>query len=248
MIAVISPAKSLNENAYFPENLPFTQPLFTDKAARLVARLKKMTPSELAGLMKISDKLAALNAERYDRWSGEGAYPAVYLYAGDTYKGLNIGTFPLEKIPSLQNKVRIISGLYGLLRPLDLIEPYRLEMKTPVGAEGAENLYEYWKDDVTARLREELNGEPLINLASKEYASVIDREKLGAPVIDVEFKENRDGKLKTIGLFAKKARGHMARWIAENDIRTPEELKAYNGLSYRFVPELSDSRKFVFVR
>jgi len=248
MIAVLSPAKKLNEKASYPEDLPFTQPVFIDKAETLVKRLQKYTPEQLKDLMKISDNLAALNYERYREWSPEGAYPAIYLYAGDTYKGLDIGSYPEEKLPALQDKVRIISGLYGLLKPLDLIAPYRLEMKTPLAVGNKKDLYAFWKDDITEQLNRELQGRPLVILASKEYASAIDKDKINGPVIEIDFKDNRNGKLRTIGLFAKKARGAMARWIAENTIENPEDLKKFTGLGYRFSPELSTDKKFVFVR
>jgi len=248
MIALISPAKKLNEKAVYPENLPYTQPVFTDKAERLVERLRKYSPEQLKELMGVSERLARLNYDRFREWTPEGRYPAVYLYAGDTYRGLNIKDFPPEKLPRLQDKVRIISGLYGLLRPLDFISPYRLEMKTPLQTGQHANLYAYWKEDITRRLNEELQGQPLVILASKEYADAVDRKKLKSPVIDIVFKDNRNGKLRTIGLFAKQARGAMARWIAENDIDRPEDLKKFTGLGYHYSPELSEPGKMVFVR
>jgi len=248
MIAILSPAKKLNEKVSFPEHLDYTEPVFKEKAEKLVAYLRQLTPEEIAVLMGISDKLARLNYERFQQWTAEGRYPAVYLYAGDTYRGLDIASFPLEKINNLQKKVRIISGLYGILRPLDLIMPYRLEMKTPLKINGYEDLKGYWKDDVTAFLRNELKGKPLVNLASKEYAEVIDKEKLDAPFIQVDFKEYKDGKYKIIGLLAKRARGAMARWMAENDVENPEDLKAFNLGGYRFAPEMSTENHLVFIR
>ncbi len=248
MKVILSPAKKLNEKAVFPENLPFTEPVFKDKAEKLVGILQKLTPSQLADLMGISEKLAELNYERFRNWSPEGRYPAVYLYAGDTYRGLDIHTFPKEKFTNLQDTVRIITGLYGILRPLDLIMPYRLEMKTPLVFDRYQNLYDFWRQDITSYLRQELNGQPLINLASKEYAEAIDRDQLEAPFIQVDFKENRDGKYKIIGLLAKKARGSMARWIAENDITDLEKLKEFHVGGYRFSPELSKENHWVFIR
>ena len=248
MIAIVSPAKKLNEKAIFPENLPFTEPVFKDKAEKLADYLKKLSPDELQELMQISEKLARLNHERYQNWTIEGAYPAIYLYAGDTYKGLDIQSFPKEKLPELQKKLRIISGLYGLLRPLDLIAPYRLEMKTPLSYKNYKDLYDYWSEAVTRQLNEEAQGKPIVNLASKEYAAVIDKAKLQVPFIQVDFKDKRNGKYKTIGLYAKKARGNMARWIAENGIENPEDLKKFQGLGYRFSPELSSENHLVFVR
>ena len=248
MKAILSPAKKLNEKAVFPEDLSYTEPVFIDKAAKLVEVLRKFRPQDIAELMEISDKMAEMNYERFQQWDKQGEYPAVFLYNGDTYRGLDIKTFPKDKLDKLQEKVRIISGLYGILRPLDLIMPYRLEMKRKIGAGGAADLYEYWRDAVTEFLNKDLGGEPLVVLASKEYANAVDRKKLDAPVIDVDFKDNRNGKLRTMGLFAKRARGAMARWIAENDIRDPEELKAFDGLGYRYNPDMSTGDKMVFVR
>ncbi len=248
MKAVVSPAKKLNEKRIFPENLNFTEPEFKQEATRLVKHLKKLTPSQLADLMGISEKLAELNYKRFREWNPEGAYPAVFLYDGDTYKGLDIESYPPEKLNQLQEKVRIISGLYGILRPLDLIMPYRLEMKTPLALNGYPDLKAFWRDKVTSFLREDLQGEPLVNLASKEYFEVIDEKKLNAPVIHVDFKDYKGGKYKTIGLLAKRARGNMARWIAENHVQTPEELKKFNGLGYQYNPEMSSENQLVFTR
>jgi len=248
MKAILSPAKKLNEKAVFPENLSYTEPVFVDKADKLVEVLRKFRPQDIAELMEISDKMAEMNYERFQQWDKQGEFPAVFLYNGDTYRGLDIKTFPKDKLDKLQEKVRIISGLYGILRPLDLIMPYRLEMKRKIGAGGAADLYEYWRDAVTEFLNKDLSGEPLVILASKEYANVVDRKKLDAPVIDIDFKDNRNGKLRTLGLFAKRARGAMARWIAENDIRDPEELKAFDGLGYRFNQDMSTDDKMVFIR
>ncbi len=248
MKAILSPAKKLNEKSVFPEDLSYTEPVFADKAAKLVEVLRKFRPQDIAELMEISDKMAEMNYERFQQWDKQGEYPAIFLYNGDTYRGLDIKTFPKDKLDKLQEKVRIISGLYGILRPLDLIMPYRLEMKREIGVDGAADLYEYWREAVTEFLNKDLEGEPLVVLASKEYANVVDRKKLDAPVIDIDFKDNRNGKLRTLGLFAKRARGAMARWIAENDIRDPEELKAFDGLGYRYNPEMSTDDKMVFVR
>jgi len=248
MIAVVSPAKKLNTKAVFPENLPFTEPLFKAKAAYLADYLRKLSPAELQSLMHISDRLARTNYERFQQWEEQGSVPAVFLYNGDTYRGLDIASFPPDKLADLQDHVRIISGLYGLLRPLDLINPYRLEMKTPLKTAVAGDLYEFWRDDVTDALREQLQGQPLVNLASKEYAQVIDKERLDAPFIQVDFKDLHNGRYKTMGLYAKRARGNMARWIALNKPEKPEDLKAFDGLGYRFNPEMSSENHLVFTR
>ncbi len=248
MIAILSPAKKLNEKLTFPENLNFTEPVFKEKAERLIALLRKLGPEEIAKLMGISEKLSRLNYERFRQWSTEGTHPAVFLYAGDTYRGLDIQSFPHDRWDALQNKVRIISGLYGILRPLDLIMPYRLEMKTPLKVNGHNDLKAYWKQDITEFLNKELQGKPLVNLASKEYAEAVDQKHLNAPFIQVDFKENKDGKYRIIGLLAKRARGAMARWIAENNIENAEDLKLFDKGGYRFAPGMSDENHWVFVR
>ncbi len=248
MKAVVSPAKKLNEKRNFPEKLNFTEPVFKEEANRLVEHLKKLSPSDLADLMGISEKLAELNYKRFQEWITDGAYPAIFLYDGDTYKGLDIESFPPGHLDKLQDKVRIISGLYGVLRPLDLIMPYRLEMKTPLALNGYPDLKSFWRDKVTSFLKDDLKGEPLVNLASKEYFEVIDEDKLNAPVIHVDFKDFKGGKYKTIGLLAKRARGNMARWIAENNINSAEELKNYTGLEYRYNEEMSSGNHLVFTR
>ncbi len=248
MKAIVSPAKKLNEKAVFPEDLKFSEPVFIAEAQKLMEKLRRMTPQEIAEFMEISDKMAEENYRRFQAWTPEGQIPAVYLYNGDTYRGLDINSFPTDKLENLQNSLRIISGLYGILRPLDLISPYRLEMKRVLAADGYKDLQSFWRDRITRFLREDLNGEPLVVLSSKEYASAVDFDKLGAPVYFVDFKDNRNGKLRTMGLFAKRARGNMARWIAENNITEPGDLKAFDGLGYQYNPELSAENRLVFVR
>ncbi len=248
MKTIVSPAKKLNEKALFPENLTFTQPVFIKEARKLVEKLRRMTPQEIAGFMEISDKMAEQNYQRFQNWNPEGQIPAVFLYNGDTYKGLDIQTFPVDKLGNLQNTLRIISGLYGILRPLDLISPYRLEMKRALKTNESNDLHNFWRHRITNFLRKDLKGEPLVVLASKEYASAVDFEHLDAPVYFIDFKDNRNGQLRTLGLFAKRARGNMARWIAENNIKNPEDLKQFNGLGYTYAPKISTENKLVFIR
>jgi cytoplasmic iron level regulating protein YaaA (DUF328/UPF0246 family) len=204
-------------------------------------------------LMDISEKLADLNWERNQNWSlpftPENARPAVYAFDGDVYTGLDAYTIPLEKLDVLQNKLRILSGLYGVLKPLDLMQPYRLEMSTSLPIGTKKNLYEFWKKKVTQTLNDELQeNELLINLASNEYFSTVDTKTLKVPVITPEFKDYKDGKLKIISFFAKKARGSMVRFIIDTNAETMEDLKQFNYDGYAFDANLSKGTNLVFTR
>jgi cytoplasmic iron level regulating protein YaaA (DUF328/UPF0246 family) len=204
-------------------------------------------------LMDISEKLADLNWERNQNWSlpftHENARPAVYAFDGDVYTGLDAYTIPLEKLDVLQNKLRILSGLYGVLKPLDLMQPYRLEMSTSLPIGTKKNLYEFWKKKVTQTLNDELQeNELLINLASNEYFSTVDTKTLKVPVITPEFKDYKDGKLKIISFFAKKARGSMVRFIIDTNAETMEDLKQFNYDGYAFDANLSKGTNLVFTR
>jgi cytoplasmic iron level regulating protein YaaA (DUF328/UPF0246 family) len=232
MKIVISPAKSLDFETPTPTSL-FTEGIFYDEAEKLNGVLKKKTPKKLAALMSISDKLSELNWERNQHWqlpfTLENAKQAVYAFKGDVYIGLDAYSIPLDKIAQLQSKLRILSGQYGLLKPLDLIQPYRLEMGTKLKIGRKHN-------------------EPFVNLASKEYFKVIKPKLLKTPVITPVFKDYKDGKLKMIGFFAKKARGLMVRYIILNEIDTVEELKGFNFEGYAFDSNLSTESEFVFTR
>ncbi|HRA71793.1 MAG TPA: peroxide stress protein YaaA [Flavobacterium sp.] len=252
MKIVLSPAKSLNfEKALPTQN--FSEPLFL-KESRLVHKvLKQKSPKELSELMDISDKLADLNWQRNQDWktpfSPENARPAVFAFDGDVYTGLDAYSIPIEKLDYLQDSLRILSGLYGLLKPLDLMQAYRLEMGTKLSIGENKNLYEFWKPIIGKALNKELKkGELFVNLASNEYFSAVDIKALKVPVITPEFKDYKNGKLKIISFFAKKARGLMVRYIIDTNAETVEDLKGFNYEGYQFDANLSKGNQLVFTR
>lgn len=252
MKIVISPAKSLNYETVVPTT-EFTEASFLKQAETIQKTLKKKKPKQLMELMDISEKLAELNWQRNQDWtlpfSLENARHAVFAFDGDVYTGLDVYSLPTEKLSVLQDKLRILSGLYGLLKPLDLMQAYRLEMGTSMAVGTKKNLYEFWKKTITDALNKELENEELfINLASNEYFSAVDVKKLKVPVITPEFKDYKDGKLKMISFFAKKARGLMVRYIIDNNVETLEELKNFNYEGYAFDANLSSENKLVFTR
>lgn len=252
MKIVISPAKSLNFEKVVPTNT-YTEPQFLKEANAIQNTLKKKKSSDLSALMAISDKLAALNWQRNQEWQTpftlENARQAVYAFDGDVYTGLDVYTLPEGKLAVLQNKLRILSGLYGLLKPLDLMQAYRLEMGTAIAIGKNKNLYEFWKKTITHSLNEELATDELfVNLASNEYFSAIDTKLLKVPVITPEFKDFKDGKLKMISFFAKKARGMMVRYILDTNAETMNDLKGFNYEGYSFDANLSKGNSLVFTR
>ena len=252
MKIVISPAKSLNFEKTLPNN-QFTKPVYLKQTKEIVKVLKKLKPKDLSELMEISDALAQLNWQRNKAFKTpfitENARPAIYTFNGEVYLGLDSYSIPEEKLPILQNKLRILSGQYGILKPLDLMQAYRLEMGTQLPIGDHKNLYSFWKETLTNALNKELKKNDLfINLASNEYFSVIDVKKLKVPVITPEFKDYKDGKLKMISFFAKKARGLMVRYIIDNDIETLDGLKGFNYEGYSFDSNLSKENTLVFTR
>jgi uncharacterized protein len=252
MKIVISPAKSLNFESCLPNSL-HTEPQFLKEATTIQRTLKKKKPKALGKLMDISEKLAELNWQRNQDWqtpfTSENARPAVYAFDGDVYIGLDAYTLSEDKLAVLQDKLRILSGLYGLLKPLDLMQAYRLEMGTSLSIGKNKNLYEFWKKTITKTLNSELQkGELFINLASNEYFSAVDVKSLKVPVITPEFKDYKDGNLKMISFFAKKARGLMVRYIVDTNTETIEELKGFNYEGYAFDANLSTATKLVFTR
>ncbi|NHM04234.1 peroxide stress protein YaaA [Flavobacterium celericrescens] len=252
MKIVISPAKSLNYETQLPITT-YTESAFLSKAVTIQKTLKKKKPKQLMELMDISDKLAELNWQRNQEWnipfSPENARQAVYAFDGDVYTGLDVYSLSTEKVLVLQEKLRILSGLYGLLKPLDLMQPYRLEMGTKIQIGTKKNLYEFWKKTITDTLNKELSkGELFINLASNEYFSAVDIKTLKVPVITPEFKDYKDGKLKMISFFAKKARGLMVRYIIDNNAETIDDLKGFNYEGYAFDANLSKGNTLVFTR
>ncbi len=208
MKIVISPAKSLNLDKELPTSL-FTEAVFVKQAETIQKTLKKKKPKQLMELMDVSEKLADLNWQRNQDWqlpfTAKNARPAIYTFDGEVYTGLDVYSLPAEKVTILQEKLRILSGLYGVLKPLDLMQAYRLEMGTSIAIGTKKNLYEFWKKTLTDELNSELNNDELfVNLASNEYFSAVDAKKLKVPVITPEFKDYKDGKLKMISFFAKK--------------------------------------------
>jgi cytoplasmic iron level regulating protein YaaA (DUF328/UPF0246 family) len=252
MKIVISPAKSLN----FEKALPtpnFSESLFLKESRQVHKVLKQKSPKELSELMDISDKLADLNWQRNQDWKTPftqgNARPAVFAFDGDVYTGLDAYSIPIEKLEVLQERLRILSGLYGLLKPLDLIQAYRLEMGTKLPIGESKNLYEFWKSIIAKALNKELQkGELFVNLASNEYFSAVDVKALKVPVITPEFKDYKDGKLKIISFFAKKARGMMVRYIIDTNAETIDDLKGFNYEGYRFDANLSKGNQLVFTR
>jgi hypothetical protein len=252
MKIVISPAKSLDFETTLPTQ-EYTNSRFIKESTVINKVIKQKSPKELSELMSISDKLGELNWQRNKNWktpfTPENARPAIYAFAGDVYIGLNATTIPTEKVTILQEKLRILSGLYGLLKPLDLIQPYRLEMGTKMTVEESKNLYDFWKKKITNSLNKELHkGELFINLASNEYFSAIDVKSLKVPVITPEFLDYKDGKLKMISFFAKKARGLMVRYIIDTNAETIDDLKGFNYEGYQFDSNFSKGNKLVFTR
>ena len=253
MKIVISPAKSLDFENQIPK-VTTTQFSFLKEAISIDKVLKKKKPKVLMNLMGISDKLADLNWERnqtrdLNHFTEENSRPAIFAFNGDVYIGLDIKTLPLENLEILQTKLIILSGLYGLLKPLDLMQPYRLEMGTKITIGKNKNLYEFWKKKITNSLNSELKKDELfINLASNEYFDVIDKKTLKVPIITPEFKDYKDGKLKMIGFFAKKARGMMVRFIIDTKAETIDDLKKFNYDGYAFDANLSNENKLVFTR
>lgn len=252
MKIIISPAKSLDFETKAATSL-HTQPRFLEQSEKLNKKLKTLSKSKLSDLMKISDDLASLNYERNQTWetpfTPENSKQAIYAFTGEAFRGIDVNSLEIEKVPLLQERLRIISGLYGLLKPLDLIQPYRLEMGTRLKVGSTENLYKFWDDTVAKSLNEELEeGELLVNLASSEYFKAIPKKILKVPMVTPSFKDFKNGEYKTIMTFAKKARGLMVRYIIDNDVKTIEELKGFNSNKYRFSEKLSSENDLVFTR
>lgn len=253
MKIVVSPAKTLDFETKLPTTRA-TQPKFLEEAELINNKLERKSKKAVAKLMDISDKLAELNYQRYKEFNipftKQNARPAVYAFAGDVYAGLDAYTIPSEKLDLLQDSLRILSGMYGLLRPLDLIQPYRLEMGTKLPVNRKRDLYSFWKKTLTETLNEELeDNELFLNLASVEYFNAIDEKKLKVPVISPVFKDHKNGKLKIISFFAKKARGSMARFVIDKNVKTLEELKGFNYDGYGFSEEYTEkANEPVFIR
>jgi cytoplasmic iron level regulating protein YaaA (DUF328/UPF0246 family) len=252
MKIVISPAKSLNFESELPAK-QYSEASFLKEANAIQRVLKKNKPKQLMALMDISEKLADLNWQRNQAWETpftlDNARQAMYAFDGEVYSGLDAYTLSEANLNDLQDKLRILSGLYGLLKPLDLMQAYRLEMGTSLPIGKNKNLYTFWKSTITKSLNSELQkGDLFINLASNEYFSAVDVKSLKVPVITPEFKDYKDGKLKMISFFAKKARGLMVRFIVDTHAETLEDLKGFNYEGYAFDANLSKGNTLVFTR
>jgi cytoplasmic iron level regulating protein YaaA (DUF328/UPF0246 family) len=252
MLIVLSPAKSLDLDTP-PTTGRATTPQFIDRAAELIRVLKDYSPAQIGELMSISDPLAVLNVTRYASWhpDHEAARQAVMSFDGDVYTGLDARTLKPKALDYVQDHVRILSGLYGLLRPLDRMHPYRLEMGTKLGNPRGKDLYAFWGETVTGALNEALaaNGASvLVNLASEEYFKVVKTKLLDVPVVTPVFEDWKNGKYKIISFFAKRARGMMARYAAEKGMLDPQKLKKFNVDGYAFDKSVSTEKEWVFRR
>lgn len=253
MIVVLSPAKSLDYESPLATQV-HTRPQFVQQASELVGILRPMAPAQLGELMSISDKLATLNATRYAQWSGsftkDNSRQAVLAFNGDVYDGLQASTLSDADLDFAQKHLRILSGLYGVLRPLDRMQPYRLEMGTRLANPSGKDLYSYWKGTIAAALNKDLKGANpvLVNLASDEYFKAVDTKALKARVLQPVFQDYKGGKYKIISFFAKKARGLMARYIIDKRITEADQLKMFDYAGYVYVPDASNESTFVFRR
>lgn len=254
MLILLSPAKTLDfETA--PRTSQVSTPAFLGESEKLVGALKKYKPKQLSKLMNISDALAELNVDRFENWQTpfpEGvARPSIQAFRGDVYVGLDADTMKLSDIKRAQKHIRILSGLYGVLKPLDMMLPYRLEMGTSLKTKQGKNLYEFWGTQITDSLNAELSefDEPLvINLASNEYFKSVKKNLLVAPLIEPVFKDEKEAGYKVISFFAKKARGAMARYLVENKCKTEKELLKFTGLGYKHSKVESSEGRPVFMR
>ena len=252
MLVVVSPAKSLDMS---PVDVTATQPDFQDDAVRLSKTARNLTLRDLKGLMDISDDLARLNRDRFKAFAAEpdpaDTKPAALAFNGDTYQGLEAKTLTDDDLAWAQDHLRILSGLYGLLRPLDAIQPYRLEMGSRLKTRRGKSLYDYWGDTIAKALNAQaasVNADTLINCASQEYFGAADRKALKLRVITPQFMEIKDDKPRIVSFFAKRARGAMARFVVENRLTEAEAIKDFTSGGYAYEPDLSVGDKWVFVR
>lgn len=255
MLIVVSPAKTLDYESALPAGLAPTRPDFLEDSAELIRILAELTPAEVASLMSLSDKLAALNVARYQTWRPDydqpEARPAIFAFKGDVYTGLEVGRLVPSDLERAQSHLRILSGLYGLLRPLDLMLPYRLEMGTGLVNARGRDLYAFWGDRLTEALNEALaaqGDDVLINLASNEYFRAVNPKKLQGRIVTPHFRDEKNGQFKIISFFAKKARGRMAAWLLQNRVATVDDIRAYDVDGYAFNAALSRGDDLVFTR
>jgi hypothetical protein len=253
MLMVISPAKTLDfESAAVTSKS--SQPRYLDDSAKLIERLRKMSTADIASLMKLSDKLAGLNAARYESWqtpfNSDNAKQAVLAFKGDVYTGLDADSLDEAGFDFAQQHLRILSGLYGVLKPLDLIQPYRLEMGTKLDNKVGKDLYAFWGSKLRESLEQDegLKDDVLINLASNEYFKAVEAKKLKARIITPVFKDWKNGQYKMISFYAKKARGLMSRYIIDNKVTEPDVIKQFDYEGYRFNEDMSKADEWVFIR
>ena len=254
MLMVISPAKTLDFETP-PTTERFTQPQYLDHSQELITQLRELTPAQIGELMHLSDKLSGLNAARFGSWNPaftpENAKQALLAFKGDVYTGLQAETLSEKQLSYAQDHLRMLSGLYGLLRPLDLMQPYRLEMGTRLANGRGKDLYAFWGTRISEWLNQALaeqGDDLLLNLASNEYFSAVKRSALNAQIIDTEFKDLKNGQYKIISFYAKKARGMMSRFVITEQINTPNALKEFDMNGYRYSSEQSSDTKLVFLR
>ena len=254
MLMVISPAKTLDYDTP-PVIEQSTQPRFVEHSVELIEVLREKSPQDIAKLMSLSDKLASLNVARYGSWEREStpqnAKQALLAFKGDVYTGLNAEDFSSDDFAFAQQHLRMLSGLYGLLRPLDLMQPYRLEMGTKLANPRGKDLYTFWGERISQWLNEDLEAQGdqvLLNLASQEYFGAVKLKALNARVIDTVFKDQKNGQYKIISFYAKKARGLMARYVIKERLQDPEGLKDFNLDGYRFDAASSSENQLVFLR
>jgi len=250
MIVLISPAKTLD---YSTTDIGLTsKPAFQKETKELVSILKKKSSKAIKSLMQVSDNIARLNEERFhqfdDEFTTENSKQALLAFKGDVYTHIDVDSFSEEEYAFAQEHLRILSGLYGLLRPMDLIQPYRLEMKTKLKNKKGKDLYGFWGNKIADAINEAAKGAPVINLASKEYFKSVNKKALKSRVIEVLFKEFKDDSYKNIGIFSKQARGMMTDFIIKNKIDNPEELKTFDKGGYEFAANKSNADEWVFVR
>ena len=252
MKILLSPAKSLDFKSQLPTDKS-SSICFEKEAQYLNSILRSKNPEELSDLMSISSKIADLNYERNHSWSfpftANNARQAVYAFSGDVYRGLDAYNIDNDKIDFMQNSVRIISGLYGLIKPLDLIQPYRLEMGTKLAFDSNKNLYDFWRKKISDELNDDLvEDEPVLNLASNEYFKAIDKKVIKTNIYSANFKQFKNGEYKTIAIFSKRARGMMTRFIIQNRIKLIDGIKSFNLDGYMFNENLSSTKELVFTR
>ena len=254
MISVISPAKKLNFNAESPIN-SFTQCDFLDDSKKLIDQAKDYSFDDIMKLMSVSENIANLTVQRFQDWKlpfdDQNAKQAALAFNGDTYTGLEVESFSQDDFDYSQDHLRILSGLYGLLRPLDLIQPYRLEMGTKMNNSMGKNLYEFWGTKISDQLNKDLNNHEskyIINCASDEYFKVIDLQSLNVPIIKPIFKDVKNGVPKVISFFAKRARGMMSKYIIKNRVQSINDLHSFNDNGYEFQPDQSDNHELVYIR